>query len=352
MSSWYDRFVKVWANTGVSTDPSDAQANAGFSFLGAAPPSVELFNAMFKWNDQKDTYLYNQMASVFAWGGQTASETNPNTLRDAIIARQRITLTVDTNYYVDVAGNDTTGNGTVGNPWKTIAWAYTYVLLYVDPAGHNINIQLKSPGTYAAATFNIPLLGYFSLTGDKLNPKLYIIKNTNGQAIGLGQSVVLTLQGVALEATGSSNPTIGDPGGYGLLVVRSALCYLDEVAMGVCTLTQIVTGEGGVVWPSRNGAKIYIYGGSTNGNCMAAVTAGQINLNSMTVTFQGNPTFFGATLAAERAGSLYAYGMTFVGTCVSVKYNVNLNGILYTNGNSVNIPGTTAGVVVSGGQLT
>lgn len=62
MPVWFDRFLKKWANTGQIQDPSDSQANAGFAFLGQAPPTVELFNALLQYNDQKDSWLYGQIA--------------------------------------------------------------------------------------------------------------------------------------------------------------------------------------------------------------------------------------------------------------------------------------------------
>jgi len=352
MSSWFDRFVKTWANTGVSTDPSDAQANAGFSFLGAAPPSVELFNAMFKWNDQKDTYLYNQMASVFAWGGQTASETNPNTLRDAIIAKQRIVLTADTILYVDVAGNDTTGNGSIGNPWRTIQYAYNYVLNWLDLANHWVVIQLKSPGVYAACDFQVAIgNGAIHLTGDKLNPKLYIIRNVNGAAVGVQQGVVLHLSGIAIEATGLSAPQIGDPGGWGLIVVRAGLCFIDAVAFGNCTLSQMIAAEGGVIWPMKKNATIIVYGNPlTAGHAVAhSQNAGNVVLVSMVATFEGARA--GVFVTATVAGVVQCYDFTYTGNITGKKWTIWANGVLNGGGQSASLPGTLAGEISTGGQV-
>ena len=351
MSSWFDRFVKTWANTGVSTDPSDAQANAGFSFLGAAPPSVELFNAMFKWNDQKDTYLYNQMASVFTWGGQTANEANPNTLRDAIINKQRIVLTTGLTLYVDVAGNDTTGNGTIGNPWKTIRNAYNYILNWLDPAGNWVNIQLKSPGTYDWCDFQFPVTGGLSVTGDVLNPKLYIIKNTNGAAIVVAQATVLYLSGVAIEATGLTAPTIGDPGGWGILVVRSGLCFIDAVALGNCTLSQLVAAEGAVIWPMKKNATFRVYGNPLQPGYSVchAQNAGNLVVVSMVITFEG--TRSGTFATGYTAGIVQAWDISYTGTLTGKKdTDAYANGIVNTNGAAgANLPGSVAGTVSAGG---
>jgi len=76
MSIWYDRFQKEWASLGQIQDPSDAQANSGFAFLGQAPPTVELFNSIMKWNDQKDHWLYQQISNAINGLGQTTAETD------------------------------------------------------------------------------------------------------------------------------------------------------------------------------------------------------------------------------------------------------------------------------------
>jgi len=84
MSAWFDRFTKVWATTGLVNDPSDAQANAGFAFIGAAPPTVELFNSLVKWDDQKDGYLFRQIKGVTDFAAITLVETDNLTLLHAL----------------------------------------------------------------------------------------------------------------------------------------------------------------------------------------------------------------------------------------------------------------------------
>jgi hypothetical protein len=79
--AFFDRFTKRWASTGVVTEPSAGQADAGFAHLGANPPTVEEFNALFQWLDDKDNWLYRQLVEVIAAGGQTpASGNNATTL--------------------------------------------------------------------------------------------------------------------------------------------------------------------------------------------------------------------------------------------------------------------------------
>src|SRR3954466_7582044 len=82
--SYFDRFAKNWASTGIVIPPSDAQADAGFAYLGPVPPSVEGFNAMFQWNDDKDNWLFNQITNVIESIGGPVTETGLDALLNAI----------------------------------------------------------------------------------------------------------------------------------------------------------------------------------------------------------------------------------------------------------------------------
>jgi hypothetical protein len=348
-SVWFNRFLKTWASLGVKTDPSDAQANAGFAFLGAAPPTVELFNALEQYSDQKDTYLYNQIASVINWGGKTPVETDPNTLRDSIIGKQRQVLTASVNYYIDISGNDTTGDGTIGKPWKTLQFAYTWILNKIDPAGWVVNLQLKSPGTYGPLVMNVPINGTMFVTGDKLNPRNYIVKNTNGTGIYVTQSSVAYIQGLSLEAAGVDIQY--NPIGVGLVADRSAVAIIDSVAFGPCSAGQIWAAESGVVYPANGtSSSNIIYGNSKN--FIACFNAGTVQLRGTTITFQGVPTYSSSFLVSTNAG-IVDFGTTiFSGSCIGTKYVVATNGVLLTVDGGASIPGTVDGVVSSGGQVT
>jgi hypothetical protein len=85
--AFFDRFTKRWASTGVVTEPTDGQAAAGFAHLGANPPTVEEFNALFQWLDDKDGWLYSNLVELMVYGGQAASAGNTVALREAVKTR-------------------------------------------------------------------------------------------------------------------------------------------------------------------------------------------------------------------------------------------------------------------------
>lgn len=67
MSTWFDRLTggKRWGSQATLVEPSDTQANTGFSFLGQAPPSTGLHDQMFQWLDDKDNWLFKTLKAEF-----------------------------------------------------------------------------------------------------------------------------------------------------------------------------------------------------------------------------------------------------------------------------------------------
>src|SRR4029079_1799755 len=133
MPSWFDRFVQEWASSGLTDDPTYAQADAGWAYIGQAPPTVEQFNSMFQWSDDKDNWLYGQIANCIIGADMVPSDNDLTQLWQAINSLQRTKLTTNTAFYVDaVNGNDVTGTGKLVSPWKTINHAISYIYTDID----------------------------------------------------------------------------------------------------------------------------------------------------------------------------------------------------------------------------
>ena len=122
----FDRFNKVWSDAGVKLPPSDAQASAGFAYLGPTPPSVELFNGINSDYDEKDNWLFNQIASVI---GVPPTETPNTQLRDAIntlIAGS----TPDTSGFALKAGDVITGSFAFNTPGRGVNFVQPTTLVH------------------------------------------------------------------------------------------------------------------------------------------------------------------------------------------------------------------------------
>jgi len=343
MPSWWDRFGQEWASQGLTDDPTFAQGDAGWAFIGQAPPTVEQFNSMFQWNDDKDNWLYGQVANCIIGSGEVPSSSDLMQLWNAIKSLQRRKLTAATAFYVDaINGNDVTGTGGQATPWRTIQYAVQFIYDNIDVGGQNAIIQL-APGNYGPVYCYQPVNGNLIIQGDPLNPRAYVIKNTNGTAIVAVASAVLFVTGIAVEAVG----TIADyeTFGNGMHADRSAVIIFDQVACGPCTYAQFYVGAGGHIWPWYGASTSYsIYGGGwIHGH---AASGGIITTVKNDITITGNPTFSTSYFYATHGGFVQCWEQVVIGTCVGKRYAVDWGGMLNAGGQANTIiPGTIAGTV-------
>jgi hypothetical protein len=63
----------------------------------------------------------------------------------------RTVLTADTTFYVATTGNDSTGDGSSGNPWATPQHAIDFLSANVDTGAFNVTIQFAN-GNYPGPT--------------------------------------------------------------------------------------------------------------------------------------------------------------------------------------------------------
>lgn len=88
----FDRLFnrKRWAAGGGVSEPSDAQANQGFSYLPNGKPTVEGFNALFQMLDDKDIWNYGQVFGVLSRAGMAPTSSGDFQLADAIRALRSV----------------------------------------------------------------------------------------------------------------------------------------------------------------------------------------------------------------------------------------------------------------------
>lgn len=67
-------FDKIWASTSPLTPYSFTEANykSGWNFIGATPPSRQMWDFLQKNNDEKAQYLFNNTAKYYNWQASTA----------------------------------------------------------------------------------------------------------------------------------------------------------------------------------------------------------------------------------------------------------------------------------------
>jgi hypothetical protein len=349
MSTWWDRFGQEWASAGLTDDPTEAQANVGWAYIGQAPPTVEQFNSMFQWNDDKDNWLYGQISNVIASAGLVPSETDLTQLLLAINSKQKKLLVANLNIWCDIInGDDTNGDGTQGKPWKTIQHAYNWAKTSVELAGWTIVCNLK-PGTYSTISASgTPLNGNFFIYGDPLNPRSYTIKNTNGISLSAWYGAVLVVQGVALEATGQN--TAYGTSGIGMLGSSGGAVIYQDIAFGPCNGYQMCAQVAGICY--SNGPVNYsIYGGGLNH--FVSSYAGDITAVQSTVTVTNNPNFSTAFALSTMLGGIQAWTSTFTGAAQGVRGYADVNSVINIGGANPDtyFPGTQPSVRQRGGLI-
>jgi hypothetical protein len=161
--------------------------------------------------------------------------------------------------------------------------------------------------------------------------------------------VTCFIQGLSVEA--SATDLLYGPLGIGIVSDRAGIAIIDAVAFGPCSLSQIWAGTSGVIYPNSGTATTtIIYGGSKN--FISCFNAGTAQFQSTTITFQGVPTYTNAFINVTFGGTAQFDNVIWSGSCIGTKYTVSYNAVLSTGNAGATIPGTVAGVVNTGGQLS
>jgi hypothetical protein len=346
MPSWFDRFGQEWASVGLTDDPTNAQADAGWAFIGQAPPTVEQFNSMFQWSDDKDNWLYGQIANVITSENMLPDPTDLTQLLRAITAKFKIRLYAGYTVWVDPINGSDANMGLQSAPFRTIQAAITWIFENIEPAFQWVTIQLM-PGEYAPFSVQTTWNGAILIQGDAVNPRSYLIKNTNGYAIQAAYAAWFALQGVSVEASGGD--TDYDTYGCGLAGVNTGVIIYRDIAFGVCSNAHIAAWNAGQVW-SWDITKYTVYAGarchysaSTAAICTAVKTA---------ITIQNNPMFSLGWAVASVGGYIQTWGMTFTGTARGRKAYLDVYGVTNTGGINPDshYPGDVASYISRGGM--
>jgi hypothetical protein len=100
--NFFDHFQLPWARNGTVEGITDSQWQAGWSFVGGTPPSVEQFNKLQQMTDEKAAWLYKQCrAAADHFGFAITASSDDVLLRGlgnhsgAVVIRDTVALDVD-----------------------------------------------------------------------------------------------------------------------------------------------------------------------------------------------------------------------------------------------------------------
>lgn len=272
---------------------------------------------------------------------------NPSNPSFPYTSLMRLRLTMATTYFVSTMGNDTTGNGTVGAPWRTRQKAADYILQNVDIGGQIVTVQ-SADGNYTDGVIvNGPWDGggpaNVVFVGNLTTPANVDINASAGpfQAINGGG---FTVRGCRARSSSNHALTASDGGRI----------IFDTVDFGPMAggLGHQYSTRGGHVRAQGN----YSISGGAFGHHLTDGQAGQSVVSGTIVTLTGTPAF--NFFARQSVFSfLQAYGVTYVGaaSASTTRFSVSENSVIQTNSaspiNTPNsyFPGVLAGQIASGG---
>jgi hypothetical protein len=271
-------------------------------------------------------------------------------LEAAITALQpRVTLTADSNFYVNATtGSDSYDGRTINTPWQTLQHAADTLINHYDFNGHKVTVNVAN-GTYAGVIINETPLGLTTAfnwvwNGNVGNPQACAI-NAVGNFGFLVYAGWMVVQGFHITATA----TAGGFGGAALLVNGStAIIAFQNIDFGLCPNGHFSVAAKGYGGPLGN----YQISGGANGHFVAqdggviGIPPASLTETAFTVTIINNPNFTAAFAVATGQGQIWVYPnhMSITGACTGQRYIAQNNSTIYAPNGDINyFPGTVAG---------
>ena len=296
--------------------------------------------------------IQDEIRKVITDAGITPDDTNWGQLSLAIqtlinSTAPRIRLGANATVYISPAGNDTTGNGSSGNPWKTRAKAFAYIQQNLDIAGNTVVIQMED-GTYTDSfVASGPVLGQTQPTqilfnGNSTTPSNVVINPSSGDGFLAAFGGMFAVQNCLMENSGGGNCI--NASDFGAIYLQAGIIF------GASPGGAHIFANAGLIQVTQSYS---IIGGAAY-HLETSNPGAQIGMGSgITVTLTGTPNFTGAFANAHLLGmtGVQIPAPTFSGAATGVRYLANGNGVISVSGGGANyFPGNSAGATSTGGQ--
>lgn len=222
------------------------------------------------------------------------------------ISGGRTKLTADANYYISTTGSDTTGDGSIGNPWATPQHGVNVVAVTLDAAGFAINFNIAD-GTYPGPQVGVMPLetGIMNFTGSSADPTKVIF--TEGDAVVACAAVlapgVTNFQYMTFFCTTQSCFAVG--GDFLTTYLSNVIFKVSGTgAYGLRHTSAYSTANLGIDGIFNNYGTLEVSG--TFANFIFANFQGTVGFTGSTMTFDAGTTFTNALifLAAESLCSM------------------------------------------------
>ena len=274
--------------------------------------------------------------------------------------RRLILLTAPLRVYVNGStGNDATADGAADNPFKTIQTAINYVSNTFSFGPFDVTISVAA-GTYNETLYMVPYItstGEFHLEGSGQASTIVIGQDYNRLVVGTGnQREKVTVVCTSCQIYNYAN--IQFKGGPTPASNEYSACM--ELFAGVHSLSNVTfmldsDALSGIHAAVRAGATLNIDSGNQFNASSTQTNRTSLQIRSGFCQIRGNNSASGAIGIVAYVGlngSLdISDGTTMSGSVTGIRYQVFLNGAVYSHGGGANyFPGTVAGTTSSGGQ--
>jgi hypothetical protein len=257
--------------------------------------------------------------------------------------RELITSAVAT-FYFSTLGSDSTGSGTISNPFATPSGAYSQVTSLYDFNGNAVYLQTLSVATFGDIVLSKSWTGGGALT---------FVGGTTGGTATINATANCIQGLVTLPGPVALNDFKLRSVGNGISMAAPSVMTFSRITFEACSNAHIICATAGAkVTAATNytvsaGAGFHVW----------CSDFGTVELASRTVNISTASLAFAVFIYNPRFGNVLANAMTFTGATATVtgtNWYVNYNGIIYTNGapqGFTYFPGNSIGTTNPGGTF-
>lgn len=251
-------------------------------------------------------------------------------------------------FYASQLGSDSTGDGTVGNPWATPNHGMVVLASQFDFGDQDVTLQgVAGHAAFTATLRLLPWVGGGSLTYDGGGGSIAV----NGGSTTVNGDAINNFAGALPGPFTWQNVTLSAGSGVAVFAGAAGIYKLGaSVVFGTCGLVQVAAQIGGVAFQFINN-NYTITGGAVNHILMNLT--GTITMSNTKATLSGSPVFSGSFAGAQQDGVIFAPNFSFTGStgAGSPRYRASKNGVIDTTGGGpLYFPGDSAGSTATGGQ--
>jgi hypothetical protein len=306
-------------------------------------------------------------------GASTAPPLDLTTAQVSAMLGGRTILSAATSYYVNAAtGNDTTGNGSSGAPWLTLQKANNFLRNNIDFGGQRVDLIMQVAGTYTGPSNMGGYVGsgVLSIHGATNVPASYVVIDpgfVSGACFDFSNGDTLTqvrFDNLTFKPQSGANDCIKGAARANIFVAGG---FSDGLGQTVGIDFTGITGSNCNGFSSSNNCDMTVGGtknvtvplsGKTIFFMYAALGAEDNQRGGGRLIVFGNTNFSGSlTVGHYAAADTHAYlepldTIAFTaGSCTGPRFFVEYGAIINTfGGGHTALPGSTSGIMKSGGQ--